>query len=248
LHEFDWAQAERAARRAIELNPRLARAHQTYASFLAAQRRFAEAIAAARQALELEPASLRARQILGWMLYFDRQYDAALRELRTVLQMDRTYALARFHLGEALLVSGRFEEAITALQTTADGTARAPAVLGLLAMAYNGGGHRAEAQRLAEDLEQRSKTEHVPAGALLLAYLGIDDKARAIDTLERGFVERDNYEIWIDADPLMDPLRNEPRFQALCRRVMLGTGSPPAHSLKRDAQFASSGATSAQRP
>jgi DNA-binding winged helix-turn-helix (wHTH) protein/Tfp pilus assembly protein PilF len=235
LHELDWSQARRALERAIELGPRYARAHQTYATYLAAQRRFAEAIEAARRGLDLEPASLRARQLYGWMLYFDRQYDAAIRELRIALEMDATYALAQFHLGEALLVSGRFEEAIATLQANAERTGRAPAVVGLLAMAYGGRGEHAQAQRIVEELEQRASMQTVPTGALLLAYLGADDKARAIDMLERGYTERDNYEIWIDADPLMDPLRKEPRYQAVCRQVMLGTqveaASAPSPSL-----------------
>ena len=225
LHELDWGQAEGALKHAIELNPRYARAHMTYASYLAAQRRFRDAIAEAQKAVEIEPASLRVRQVFGWMLYFDRQYDAAIRELQTIVGMDRTFALAQFHLGEALLVAGRFDEAIATLQRVVDETERAPAPLGLLAMAYAGGRQREEAQRILEELEKRSTTETVPPGATLLAYIAVDDKQRAIDMLERGFAERDNYEIWIDADPLMDPLRNEPRYQALCRQVMLGTAA-----------------------
>jgi DNA-binding winged helix-turn-helix (wHTH) protein/Tfp pilus assembly protein PilF len=226
LHELDWTGAETALRRAIELNPRYPPAHQTYASYLTAQRRFAEAIDEARRGLDLEPASVRARQILAWMLYFDRQYDAATRELLTILQMDRTYALAHFRLGQVFIVTGRWDEAIPPLQAAVDMTDRAPAALGLLAMAYGGGGQRAKAQRIVEELEDRSETQHVPPGALLLAYIGIDDKARAIDMIDRGYTERDNYEINIAADPLMDPLRDEPRFQAICRQVMLGTRSP----------------------
>lgn len=220
LHELDWATAGKALRRAIELNPRYTRAHLTYASYLASQRRFKEAIAEARQALEIEPASLRVRQVLAWMLYFDRQYDAAIRELHTLVEMDRTFAQAQFHLGEALLVSGRFEEAIPTLQNVVDLTERAPAPLGLLAMAYAGAHQPEEAHRILADMEKRSATETVPAGALLLAYIAVGDKQRAIDMLERGYSERDNYEIWIDASPLMDSLRNEPRYQALCRRVI----------------------------
>jgi DNA-binding winged helix-turn-helix (wHTH) protein/Tfp pilus assembly protein PilF len=225
MHEFDWMQAETVLRHAIELNPRYTRAHLVYANYLAAQRRFKDAIAEARQALDLEPASLRVRQVLGWMLYFDRQYEAAIRELQTIVEMDRTFAIAQFHLGEALLVFGRSEEAISTLQRVVDTTDRAPAPLGLLAMAYGRAQQRTEAQRIRDDLEQRSTTENVPVGALLLAYIAVDDKSRAIDMLERGYAERDNYEIWIDADPLMDPLRNEPRYQALCREVMRGTRS-----------------------
>jgi tetratricopeptide (TPR) repeat protein len=147
------------------------------------------------------------------------------RLLQTIVEMDRTFAIAQVHLGEALLVFGRFDEAISTLQRVVDLTERAPAPLGLLAMAYGGAHQRAEAQRITDDLEQRSTTENVPVGALLLAYIAVDDKSRAMDMLERGYAERDNYEIWIDTDPLLDSLRNEPRYQAVCREVMRGTRS-----------------------
>lgn len=223
MHEMDWARAETALRRGIELNPRNVPARLSYASYLAARRRFKEAIDEARRGVDLEPASLRARRHLAWMLYFDRQHDAAIRELRAVLQMDPGYAYGHFGLGEVLLVTRHWEEAIAELKTAVDLTHRAPGPLGLLAMAYGGGGERAEAQRIVDELERRSTTETVPSGAVLLAYLGIDDKVRAIDALARGYTERDNYEINIAADPLMDPLRGEPRFEALCQQVMRGT-------------------------
>ena len=226
FHEFDWSQADWALRRAIELDPRYTRAHQNYAGYLAARRRFGEAINEARRALDLEPASLRARMILAWMLYFDRQYDAAIRELRMVLQMEPSYAMAHFRLGQVLVVAGRLTEAIAPLKAAVDGTQRAPAALGLLAMAYGGSGQRSEAASIVDELEQRSASENVPTGAVLLAYIGIGDKDRAIDALERGYAERDNYEVNIDADPLMDPLRDQPRFHAICRRVLQGTQPP----------------------
>jgi len=223
LHEFDWSQSEKALLRAIELNPRYTRAHLSYATYLVAQRRFKDAIAEAQLAVDIEPASLRVRQIFGWMLFFDRQYDAAIRELQTIVEMDRNFALAQFHLGEVFLVVGRFEQAISTLQRVVDLTDHSPAPLGLLAMAYAGADQRGEAERILADLEKRSLTETIPPGALLLGYMAVGDKQRAIDMLERGYTERDHYEIWIAADPLMDPLRNEPRYQAVCRRVMLGS-------------------------
>jgi len=172
------------------------------------------------------------------MLYFDRQYDAAIHALQTIVEMDRTYAIAQFHLGEALLVAGRFDEAIPMLQRVVDETEGAPAPLGLLAMAYAGDRQPEQARRIMDDLERRSTNEHVPTGALLLAYIAVGDKARAIDMLERGYAERDNYEIWIDADPLMDSLRNEPRYLAVCRQVMLGTKSQAADLLLHGVSFA----------
>jgi DNA-binding winged helix-turn-helix (wHTH) protein/tetratricopeptide (TPR) repeat protein len=224
MHEMDWQRAGAALRRAIEVNPRYVPAHQTYASYLANQRRFAESIQEARLALELEPASLPARQAYAWMLYFDRQYDAALRELQTIAQMDPGYTSVHFSIGEALLVMGRAADAIRELETAVGLTDRAPAPLGLLAMAYGASGKHAEAQRIVDELEARSAAQNVPPGALLLAYIAVGDKNRAIDMVARGYEERDNYEINIDSDPLMDPLRTEPRFLELCRRVMQGSG------------------------
>jgi tetratricopeptide (TPR) repeat protein len=141
------------ATRAIELNPQYGPAHATLASYLVAQHRFTDAIAEARRAVELEPTSLGARHALAWMLYFDRQYDAAIRDLETILQMDRTYAMAQWRLGQVLLVAGRWDEAIRTLQAVAETTRQAPAVLGLLAMAYGEGLRSVEARQIVDELE-----------------------------------------------------------------------------------------------
>jgi DNA-binding winged helix-turn-helix (wHTH) protein/Tfp pilus assembly protein PilF len=223
LHEMDWNRADAALRRAIELDPRNMRAHLSYASYLVARRRFADAIAEAHRGVDLEPTSIRARQAFAWMLYFNRQYDDATRELHTIVQMDPTYAMAHFRLGQVFIVTNRWDEAIPELQTTVDLTHRAPAALGLLAMAHGGRGDRAEAQQIVDELEARSANETVPAGAVLLAYIGNGDKQRAIDAVATSYAERDNYVINIAADPLMDPLRKDSRFEALCEQVLRGT-------------------------
>ena len=223
MHELDWSRAEALLRRAIELNPHNVTAHHVYANYLVARRRYSEAIDEARRCVDLEPASVRARHLLAWMLYFNRQYAEAIRELRTIVEMQPTYAQGHFRLGQALIVSRRWDEAIVELQTTVELTHRAPASLGLLAMAYGGRGDRAAAQRIVAELEARASTEHVPEGAVLLAYIGTDDKARAIEAVARSYEERDNYVVNIAADPLMDPLRKDPRFEAVSEQVMRGT-------------------------
>lgn len=228
MHEMDWSRAGNALRRAIDVDPRYALARQTYASFLATQQRFDESIAEARRAVDLDPASLRARQIYGWMLYFGRRFDAALREFRTVAQMDPRYAHAHFRIGQVLIVMGRPAEAIPELQSAVELSGGSPAAVGLLGMAYGASGRSTDARRIAGDLEARAATENVPAGTLLLAYIGIDDRKRAVDMVARGYEERDNYEINIVADPLMDPLRSDPRFQEICRQVILGSTLDPS--------------------
>jgi DNA-binding winged helix-turn-helix (wHTH) protein/Tfp pilus assembly protein PilF len=228
MHEMDWSRAGTALRRAIEVDPRYTLARQTYASFLATQQRFDESIAEARRAVELDPASLRGRQIYGWMLYFGRRFDDALRQLRTVAEMDPRYAHAHFRIGQVLIVMGRPAEAIPELQMAIELSGGSPAAIGLLGMAYGASGRRTDARRVADDLEARAATENVPAGTLLLAYIGTDDRNRAVDMVTRGYEERDNYEINIVADPLMDPLRSDPRFQEICRLVILGSTLDPA--------------------
>ena len=95
LYELDWVQAEKALRRAMQLNPSHSGAHVSYASYLIARGRSAEAVAAARLSLALDPLSLRARHTLAWMLYFNHEYDAAIRELETALRMDPGFAFGR---------------------------------------------------------------------------------------------------------------------------------------------------------
>ena len=232
MHDMDWQRAGAALRRAIEVDPRYAPARQVYATYLANQRRFDQAVAEARRGLELDPASLAARQMFAWMLYFDRQYDAALGELRTIARMDPTYASVHFFMGEVLLVMGRPADAIPELQAAVEMTHRAPAPLGLLGMAYGATGQGTEAQRIVDELEARSAEQNIPPGALLLAYIGIDDKTRAVDMVARGYEQRDNYMINIASDPLMDPLRTDPRFLALCGRIMHGSELDPAAAVQ----------------
>jgi DNA-binding winged helix-turn-helix (wHTH) protein/tetratricopeptide (TPR) repeat protein len=228
MHEMDWARAEHALRRAIDVGPQYSPAHQTYASFLAVHKRFDEAIAEARRAVDLDPASLRARQIYGWMLYFDRRYDDALREFRTIGEMDPRYPFAHFRVGQVLIIMGRPAEAIPELETAIELSGGSPAAVGLLGMAYGASGRRTDAQRIARELEARATTENVPAGTLLLAYIGIDDRTRAVDMAARGYEERDNYVINIVADPLMDSLRSDSRFQEISRQVMVGSALDPS--------------------
>jgi cytochrome c-type biogenesis protein CcmH/NrfG len=160
-----------------------------------------------------------ARHTLAWMLYFNHEYDTAIRELETTLRMDPSYAFGRWRLGQVKIVTRQFAQAARELELAAHDSGRAPAVIGLLAMAYAGLGRHAAAQRLVEELQARSSTETVPPGAIALAYLGAGDTSRAIASLEEVYESHDNYAIYLRADPLLDSLRTDARFQLLCRRL-----------------------------
>jgi cytochrome c-type biogenesis protein CcmH/NrfG len=158
------------------------------------------------------------------MLYFNHEYDAAIRELQTALQMDPTFSYARWRLGQVEIVMRRFDDAVRDLERAAIDGQRAPAILGLLAMAYAGQGRSGDAQHILDELKARSRAETVPPGAIALAYIGVGDSAGAIASLEQVLESHDNYAIFIVVDPLMDPLRSEPRFAALAERIDRGFG------------------------
>ena len=139
--------------------------------------------------------------------------------------MDPSYAFGRWRLGQVEIVARRFDDAARELERAAIDGQRAPAILGLLAMAYGEQGRRIAAQRLVDELKARSTSETVPPGAIALAYIGIGDTANAIASLQEVYASRDNYAIYISVDPLMDPLRRDPRFQALSRRVDSGASA-----------------------
>jgi cytochrome c-type biogenesis protein CcmH/NrfG len=219
LHELDWVQAEKALTHALQLNPSHRGARDSYASYLIARGRRAEAVDEARRLLALDPVSVGARHTLAWMLYFNHEYDAAIRELQTTLQMDPNYAFGRWRLGQVEIVTRRFDDAVRDLERAAKDSRRAPAVLGLLTMAYAGQGRHPAARRLVDELRARSSTETVPPGAIALAYIGAGLTSQAIASLQEVYDSHDNYAIYMSADPLLDSLRTDARFQLLCRRV-----------------------------
>jgi len=225
LHELDWEQAAAALKRALRLNPSYALAHITYANYLVARGHPAEAVQEARRALALDPVALNTRHALAWMLYFNHEYDAAIRELQTALQMDPSYAYGRWRLGQVEIVTRRFDDAVRDLERAAVDGQRAPAIVGLLAIAYAGQGRPGDAQRILDELKARSATETIPPGAITLAYIGVGDYANAIASLEQVVASHDGYAIYVIPDPLMDPLRSDERFKALSERVERGFGS-----------------------
>jgi hypothetical protein len=86
-------------------------------------------------------------------------------------------------------------------------------------------GERGQAGAIVDELEQRSMTQNVAPGALLLGYLAVNDRAKSMDLLDRIYADRDGYDVYACVDPLMDPLRSEPRFQAICDKLMAGGAS-----------------------
>ncbi len=221
LYDFDSAQAIREFQRAIELNPNYAIAHQQYGNnTLAALGRFDDAIGEGKRAVELDPLSLVINTDLGSDYYYARRYDEAIAQLRKTLEMDPGFYIAHLVLGQVLDAKGARDAAIVECQK-----ARAlnddPSVLGVLARAYGLSGNKMEAEKILDQLKKLSQERYVSAYSFALTYLGLGDKEEELRWLEQSYQDRAGSDIgFIRVDPLLDPLRGDPRFEALAEKIV----------------------------
>jgi TolB-like protein/Flp pilus assembly protein TadD len=221
--EYDWdvAGAEREYKRAIELNPNYATAHQWYAVHLAVRGRYAEAIAEIKQAQGLDPLSLVINMNVGWVFYFARQYDEAVEQCRKTLELDPNFPAAHWMLGQAYRQKGVYDEAIAEFQKALDLSGGDPTALAALGHGYAVAGKRSEAEKILNELKELSKRRYFPQYFIALIYVGLDNKNQAFESLEKAFAERSANLTVLKAEPMFDPLRSDARFQALLQRVGL---------------------------
>ena len=219
-YDWDLAGAEKEYKRALELNPKYATAHQWYGELLAVTERYPEAIAQIKQAQELDPLSLIINVNISWFFYFARQYDNALEQCRKTLDLDPNFAATHWMLGQAYRQKGMYEEAIAEFQkeVVSRGDPVDTAVLG---HAYAVAGKRAEAEKILKELTELSKDRYVSPYFIALIYVGLNDKDEAFDWLEKAFAERSAGMVYLKVEPMFDPIRSDPRFQGLLRRVGL---------------------------
>ena len=220
-YDFNFSQANREFQRAIELNPNYATGHQQYGNnTLSALGRFDEAIDEGKRAVELDPLSLVINADLGMNYYYARRYDEAITQLRKTLEMDPGYYYAHVNLGQVFAGKRAFNEAIEEYQK-----ARAlnddPFVLGLLGHAYGSLGNKTEALKILDQLNEVSSRRYVSASSFAVLFVGLDNKQEALRWLEQSFQDRAGADIgWIRVDSLFDPLRGDPRFEALAEKIV----------------------------
>jgi TolB-like protein/Tfp pilus assembly protein PilF len=228
-YDFDFSQATKEFQRAIELNPNYATAHQWYGhGDLLALGRFDEAIAEVKRAIELDPLSLVINTDLGTTYYRAGRYDEAIEQLRKTLEMDPGFYYARWSLGWALAVKGDLDAAIGEYQK-ARALSDNPLMLGLLAHAYGSSGNKAKALKILDELKELSKQRYVSGYTFPLVYLGLGDKEEALRWLDKSYQDRAGDVLrYIRVDPLLDPLRGDPRFEELVAKIFAPkNGSSP---------------------
>ncbi len=217
--EWRWDEAERAFETAIRLDPDHAVAHQRLALHLAWIGRYNAALDHARTAERLEPLTPATSATVGWVLYYARRYDEAAAHLEDVLAREPQFATARIALGRSLLMAGRTAEAVEQHEEAVRVSGRSASTLALLAHALGTADRPDEAREIANELERRAASYYVSGYYRALPHLGVGRLGIALDYLEAARAERAAQLVYVRSEPIMDPLRNDARFQTLLRAL-----------------------------
>jgi len=216
--DYDWRNGLKEFDRALELNPNLAFAYETQAWTVNGLGRFDEAIAKTRKAVELDPLNPFFQMSLSFFQYWARQYDDAIPQARKALAMDPNSAISHVLLGLSFLKKGDTVGAIAELQKS-----KAPDpgawYQGFLGYAYAISGDRAKAEQALHELEELAKQQYVSPTAFATIYLGLGQKEKCLDWLEKSYEQQDSACWYLKIDQIYDSVRNEPRFQALVQKV-----------------------------
>jgi adenylate cyclase len=183
--------------------------------------RHEQALAESEQARKLDPLSLIISAGTGKILFEAGRNDLAIEQLRKTLEIDPSFAHAHSYLGKAYLRKQMFAEALVELQEAATLSGRIADYLGGLGHAYARAGRASEARKVLDELKERSKGKYVSWRDIAVIYAGLEEKDQAFACLEKAYNLRDSGIVFMKVDPLFDPLRSDPRFQGLLRRIGL---------------------------
>jgi len=218
--EYDWAGSEREFRRAIELNPKYATAHQWLAQLLAQTKRFDEGQAETKLALECDPLSPVISFNIGWQLVLARRYDDALREFDHTASVYPDFPLAISGYCWAYYAKGDLDHAIPACRKTRELIPNAYNT-GYLSLVLGRAGQREEARKLLAELKNQSLRREIPSMAYAFAYMGLDQKEEAMAMLQKEVEEHGYWSSSFATQPELDEFRSDPRFKELLRRMNL---------------------------
>jgi TolB-like protein/Flp pilus assembly protein TadD len=220
--EWNWNEAESFYRRAIALNPGFSRARNWYATdYLALVGRFDEAIKEAEMALNLDPLSPVELEGCGYVHMLARDYKTALKLYQQLSELDPVFWKAYSALGRVLSLLGRYDEAIASLERARALAGDIPSILAATAQTLGAAGFMWEARALLDQLHEIHKRQWVPSSCLAIANIGLGDYKTALDHLETACDKREQAVSCMHVHPLFDPIRSEPRFQRLLKRIGL---------------------------
>jgi eukaryotic-like serine/threonine-protein kinase len=218
--EWDWAGAEQEFKRAIELNPNSATAHHWYGDYLGNMGRSEEGLREVRKAQELDPLSLIINTTLGWQLYLARQNDQAIEQLRKVLDIDAKFAPARRMLEEVYAGMGKHKEAVAEREKILS-LSGSPELAASIEEDFTKSGYKGVLQSWLDGLTEISKHGYVSSFSIAQAYMRMGDKEKTFSWLEKAYEEHDSGLVSLAVEPMFEPVRSDPRFRDLLRRMKL---------------------------
>ncbi len=221
LYDWDWVRAEQEFKRALALNPDYASAHQWYTTLLLMLGRNEEAIAEARRTQELDPLSPIINVHLGRTLYYTGQYDEAVAQLQKTLARDPNSFVARRYLGQVYAEQRKYAQAIAELSQSVTLSGGSALVKAELAHVYAVAGKHAEARQIVTELSALTGPKAISSYNLAVIYAGLGDKDQAFALLQKAYDERADRLAYLGVDPRLKPLRNDPRFAQMLRRIGL---------------------------
>jgi serine/threonine protein kinase/tetratricopeptide (TPR) repeat protein len=220
-YDWDLAEAEREYKRAIDLNPNYATSHFWYSELLMIQGRYDEAFLEMSLALELDPVSLIINASLGILYNYARQPTKAVEQCLKTLEMDPNFAHAHSALSLAYALLNKFPEAFDEAKKAMELSGRTSLYLSTLGWSYAQAGRHDEANEVIEELKALSDTNYVFPFHIGLVYVGLGENDRALKWFERAVEERSEFLVFIKTNPLLGPIRIDPRFSALLKKIGL---------------------------
>jgi serine/threonine-protein kinase len=218
FNEYDWAGSERESRRALSLNPSYASAHDQFGTMLALQGRLDEGLSESRRAVELDPLAPQIMSDLAWLYGLKGDFEPARAQARKVEELDPSLYLAQSNFGWIDLQEGHYADAIRSLQkaVTMDSPSFVHAWLGY---AYGISGDHTRAAETLHGLKKKSRDGEVPPDLAAIVHIGMGDHERALDELERAYAAHSQMLTFLGMDRMFDPIRSEPRFVALAKKM-----------------------------
>jgi eukaryotic-like serine/threonine-protein kinase len=218
--EWDWVGAEREFKRALELNPNSATAHLWYGDYLANMGSSEEGLRETKKAQETDPLSLIINTTLGWQLYLAHQNDAAVEQLRKALDIDTKFAPARRILEEVYAQMGKQKEAVAEREKILS-LSGSPEFAASIEEDFAKSGYTGVLRSWLDGLTEISKHSYVSSYNIAQAYMRMGEKEKALEGLEKAYEEHDSGLVSVAVEPLFEPLRTDPRFRDLLRRLKL---------------------------
>lgn len=217
-YDWDWPTAEKEYRRAIQLDPDYATAHQWYAECLGFEGRFDEAFAESERARKLDPLSLIISADYAALLYFSRQYDRSIAVFRRVLEMEPNFPRAYIVIFP-LVEKGLFAEALADVDKWKQ-VVGSPWPSAVQVYVYARSGQMDQARRSLQKTSHMNQRQFLDPAAMLMAHVGMDNKDETFAWMQKCYVARSPLTT-LKVDPMYDPLRSDPRFQKFLREVHL---------------------------